>query len=734
MKSAPPARAVFRAALFLLAIDPLFYIATAATVAFCAFRMFFASQFFAAGAGSSDLRPFFAAVPAVSVLTVPLVAFRLRPLVRSDSLPVPPSVKFAALASAALAAFAVPLALLLAVPISVSFFGDVDAGQAAAGFLGVLLYGLSASSLSLMLFAAVRSAPAALLLSALALAAVGSAHLVPLYLPVGGIAGEILRNVSFSWRFDPFGKGIIDSRSVAFYALAPVVLGSLAVLAEFVRTGRKVPGLAALFLSLSVAFLGASSEIVHGRLDVTAARRFSVSALTRSLLEKLESPLRIVYYRSPELAARYPQTDDVLAFLGDFCANAPDATLSVEDADENASRLSSMGIRGQQLQSAAGNRVEFATVYSAVVLNYLGRQSVIPFVLSAATLEYDLAQRVQQLVSGRERRVLVVSGNGRTLSEDYRFVRPWLAARGFVPEECEAGGEAERIRALEKGDSLVVLGSSELGDEAAEEIVRAARRGVALLVATSPYSVPVEDAWDVSRADDRLVPLLAGLGFEFGDSMAADVSCFPLTMQSGEGAGAEYRTENYPLWLSILPQEGAPRGMTLFWASPLILDGGAEPVIETSDLSWVFEQSGVDGHEFQTDPFRIPKTAGECGAVPERLAVAARNGNVAVVADQYFVDAMMTGFISSDESGAADMRNFEFLCAELLRLRGDGELALLMEKARPTAALYKIPEEEFGAARSAVLLLHFALLPALVAAAFVLVSVKRRSAKKGGEL
>ncbi|MDY2842411.1 MAG: hypothetical protein SOT81_00265, partial [Treponema sp.] len=59
-------------------IDPLFYVSSVLTILFCAFRFFFVSKFFVSGIGSTDLRPFFSSIPYISIITVPLLALRLR--------------------------------------------------------------------------------------------------------------------------------------------------------------------------------------------------------------------------------------------------------------------------------------------------------------------------------------------------------------------------------------------------------------------------------------------------------------------------------------------------------------------------------------------------------------------------------------------------------------------------------------------------------------------------------
>ncbi|MBR0100727.1 MAG: hypothetical protein IJP90_13600, partial [Treponema sp.] len=125
---------LYKSALFSYLIDPLFYVSSLLTILFCAFRFFFGSKFFVAGLGSTDLRPFFNSVPLISILTIPLLSLRLRPLLLDDSIPVKPFQRFFSLATASFTAFSLPLLLLISIPLSVSRFGSVEPGQCLAGF------------------------------------------------------------------------------------------------------------------------------------------------------------------------------------------------------------------------------------------------------------------------------------------------------------------------------------------------------------------------------------------------------------------------------------------------------------------------------------------------------------------------------------------------------------------------------------------------------------------------
>lgn len=736
--------ALYRIALFAYLIDPLFYLASLVTVLFCAVRFFFLGRFFLMGTGTTDLRAFFTGIPYVSAVIVPLLVLRLRVLLGDDSLPVSPTARCSALTAAAFSAFAVPLILLAAIPICVSQFGSVDAGQVAAGFLGILLYAFAACAVAVLCFARFfPSAAVSVAVSALVLAAAGVLHFVPLYFSVGNAVASFCRAAGFSWHLDAAGKGIVDSRDVAFFLLVSFSAIMLAVRAEFRRTGRKGSALTSFLLVLTVGFSAVAFSRLSVRADLTAARRFSLSAATRTLVRELEYPLRITYFRSPELKRLYPQVADVADYLTTYCAQSPLLTIRFEKPDGD--RLNALGIQGQQIRTDTGTKTEFVTVYSAVLLQYRDQQTLIPFVLTADTLEYDLTRRVQDLVTQRPKKVLLAAGNGRSIPADYGYVEPWLNALGFMTEVIEDPGQiAEKTLAAEPGTALVMFGSSALTRQESAAIERAVFGGMPAVIATSPYSVAIEDDWSVTKnRADTLVPVLNSWGFAFAPALANDIANVPLMLQSADADALRY-TINYPLWLSLLPQESTQRGLTLFWASPLVLYENALPLLVTTSHAWPQTESTDPAHPFLTNAFTVPKTAREAGVESRPLIVGAycdgeiagyyetgkAHARVAVIADQYCAHSGMTAFTASEQG--TDFRNYDFLALTLLRLRGDDALAALLDKAGANTTLWKTADPTaFAAARNRTLFVLFVLLPLLIGAGAMATKTVRARCNRG---
>lgn len=439
--------------------------------------------------------------------------------------------------------------------------------------------------------------------------------------------------------------------------------------------------------------------------------------------------MRITYYRSKELKDFYPQTGDAEDFLLEYASQNPNFSLKIAKADEKI--LASYGISGRQIRSDTGTKTEFSKVYSAVVIQYLDQVSVIPFVLSNQNLEFDLTRRLEELIDEKSRNIFVIAGENFDLDEDFSYLKAFLTSDGFNVYEIEKSNILQALDSMEKirDGSILILGSSALTMEEAASIELAVKNGVPAVIMASPYSVDIKREWNLSKnPHDFLLPALNSWGFSFSKSLAADISSFPLTMQSGEGEAAEYVSINYPLFVSLLPQENAPLGGTLFWASPLDLYGNARPLFYSSPYAWKEKELNSEPI-FLTNPFTMPKSSNEAGAESGQLVLAGKiegkirgyyeggegsyESKVALIPSLYFCQNTTTNLISSQNGG--DFRNFEIVSNLFYDFNNQKELASLKNKGFTDSSLYKITApEEFEAVRKKVIFVVFAVIPLLI--------------------
>lgn len=752
-------RSFLKQRLYLSFTSPVFYVAAVIFTVFCAFQFFFMQNFFG-GNGTTDLHYFFSAIPYISILIIPALCIRTGGS-WEDTLPFTSAFSTIAYWTGVFAQFCAMLLPLAAVPLCVNLFGDVDAGAAAASFLLVILYAAAAVSCAVFFFSAIPSNTLAFVFSALVLAVTNSIHLVSRFAATSSVLMRFVQAASFSWHFDRAAKGILDSRDIFYFIAAALLFFLLTVLVREKRAGKtysKQERTQIFLAALIFVFASLNSGAYSFRLDLTASQKFTASPYIKKLLSAAESSVRITYYRSSVLSSLYPQTRDVYDFLTELAAdkNVSVCAVSPEKDSSSAAALEYYGIASQQIQTAGNNRTEFINVYSAIVIEYEGAWEVIPFILSCDTLEYDIAGRLEHLITGKKRYVTVLCGNGLSLKSDYSYVIPWLSAQGFICNEIDisAGRLSYQLeQSRNYGNLLLVLGSGALSDDDCMAIETYLESGGRVLFAVSPYEADIENSWHITKSrNQRLITLLSAFGTEFSPDIICDLSCARITMESYENADGSAASSahsaqlNYFQWVQLLPQENARQGITLFWPVEVrsFQENAVNLLFTSSSSHEMHPDTNSSDSLFETNPFILSNA----GYNPQKAVQKMRpvgvhvsdsvygfynagifdNVEYEVITDQYFVHSLMLGYIGG---AYGDYRNLDFLVNRLLRLNGEEELAVLQDSGASSAKnqfLYKVTDaESFRSARNQTIFCTFILNPLLIIAAGIASYILRKN-------
>lgn len=693
-----------------LCASPLYH--TAALLLYLAMtvRFFVLRHFFVYGAGTSDLRQFFAFLPYPCIVLVPAVGLFVHHASTERGfdalLPYSELQKSIASIACATAGFLMALIPWLLIPAVVDLFGDADIGQFTAGAAGSLLFIAAACALCDFLYRLLDGHDAlAFSLCALVMAVFS-------HIPKG-----------FLWLCGRFASGMLSPRDAMFYIAVLVFFLFLSEAAQAAKKGRRFAKddwqLLALELIVLVLLLIVPARL-HSSADISRSKAFSVSSYSRALFERAQSPVRIQYFVSPLLRRQYPQIADVRDYLSHFADTVPNAVFLERNADKQETQafLARMGVARQQQRTVSGNRTQYTDVYSAVVIEYLDDAQVIPFVAELQGLEYNIAARVGLLL-GESRKVALLAGNGMSLESDYYLVAPWLSMQGF---------EIVPFRENGSGTLLAVLGSGQLGQAECDSVLSHIDSGEGTLLMLSAHDIDIAGSWEpLQVADDTLIEALADYGISFRQEFVADIANVPVELEESvpenPASPPERRLINYPLWISVMPQEHAPRGATLFWASPLTLSGSAEQYLQSSQYAWLHApHSG-------TNPFLVEQSDAPAGAMTLAARLRSDGKNCIVVGDQYCLSTQATQYLNAQ--GQGDFRNFMFLADALLELNGEQDLLALKNRAARPTLLYKQSEPlEFIATAHAAQLILFVAVPALYVLGYLAaLALRRRRAK-----
>lgn len=763
-----PSLSLYKQYLFKLLISPVTYVTSVVVILFCSLQFFLGQQFFTE-AGSTDLHHFFSAIPYICIIAVPSMAVSLNARREEQSYPVNvliiPFVKFCALYTI----FFITMCCTIFVPIAVSFFGDVEVSQCICGYIGILFYFFAATSVSVFFITLIKVPSLSFVITALVLAIVNSAHLLPLYINLPAWFATLCRSLSFAWHFDAAGKGIIDTRDILFYIIVStsfILLSGMVIecnrgerLSLSSKRNRSFTGLVIL-TSIAAGLLFVDNTRIYKRFDTTRQKKFTVTEYSRTLLSEAEEPLSFTYYRSPSLIQLYPQVRDVRDFLDSYASSNSRCTVSIIDTskEEVASRLEKYGVQAQQIQTAGRDKTSYETVYSAIIISYLNKTEVIPFVLDTTTLEYDLSSRIASLVRGTKREVQVVVGNGLSLNEAYSYVVPWLESQGFSVYQKILLSQAtesnkDKVFSISTDMPLLVIGTSQFTSEDCERLEEAIISGEQVFIATTPYSVNIAGDWSVTQSNDKVCKLLSSMGIAFKNTLTADISNFRITFYSDTNsdgtAAANSRTEyvNYPLWPVLRPQQYALNGMTLFWPCAMTYENSNTeleknqnyiPILSTSTASW---QVSKTKDTFETNPFVVSKTSSQQDEKGPFIVACKLTGKIdgyyttgsgiskglIVFGDQY---AFSTDMLNYSSGTNGDYRSLDFLADSLLDLQGQGAILPLKNRNYATTSLYKISLADLHDYRLQTCLLTCGIPVVLLLVLLIVVIAKRKRMNK----
>ncbi len=355
---------------------PSFIILSILFEVFLAINFFIRQQFFT-GSGTTDLILFFSAVPYISIIAVPALCYKPGFSIYNDFIPLSSFKRELVIFLTRLILFCILILLLIPAILLVNLFGATDGGQIFTSLICLLFYGAAVISLCGFIQNAVSNKGSSLIISALVLAVFNSAHLFAVYIQLPDFLASLARSLSFAWHFDAAGKGILDTRDLfwlcgtsAFFLFLSNTLIQIKKGLQFSKT-LKLRHILLLLISLLIMLNG---NRWYTRIDFSKNKTYSISKYTKSLINRVESPVKITYYRSSSIAKLYPQIRDVADFLTEYASQSRKISLLIKDPDKDSqsrTTLENYGIASQQLRTVSGTSTEYLTVYSAIVIELI---------------------------------------------------------------------------------------------------------------------------------------------------------------------------------------------------------------------------------------------------------------------------------------------------------------------------------------------------------------------------
>ena len=345
------------------------------------------------------------------------------------------------------------------------------------------------------------------------------------------------------------------------------------------------------------------------RLDLTKNKAYTISKVSRNLHSEIPDYVHITYYLSGKLKTIVTSPGEIEDTLREYAAHSK-GKIRVTVRDPLKGNLAmvaeELGLQPRQVQTVEKDQASLVTVYSGIVIEYLDKTEILPWVISTDTLEYDLTSRIRSLVMDTERRLGVIVGDSfRQWREDFSFLNQTLAEAGYRVRLVQPGGEIP-----ENLPAIFVLGGVEDFDEwALYRIDRYIQLGGKVLFAVKGVYVDTASGSIEARPfsppqENNLLDMISSYGVTIKKELVLDRNALTLQYQTRLPSGAvQYRIVRYPLWIGVLANNGnsdhpvsaAFTGLDLFWSSPLELNPPSQveavPLFVSTKEAWSMLES-----------------------------------------------------------------------------------------------------------------------------------------------
>ena len=313
----------------------------------------------------------------------------------------------------------------LGIPIAVSTAGNMDWGAVASQYVGSVFLAGSLVSIGLFTSSLTRNQIVAFILGltlSMVLMIMGL-EIVAITMPSN--VANLLQLLSPITHFDNIGRGVIDLRDILYFITLITTFLSATFLIVRSRTlshetsqYRNLQlGVAGLIvLSILIGWFGSD---IKGRIDLTEDKVFSLSPATVQILNGLDDLLTVDIFMSADPPVQVsPVSRDVNDFLDDFEAGSNDKVKVVrhypEDDEKAERKANTAGVPPVQFNLHSQGELQIKTGYLGIILTYIDKREIIPFVDTIDGFEYRLASLTNKMLSDNQEKKTIgfTSGHG----------------------------------------------------------------------------------------------------------------------------------------------------------------------------------------------------------------------------------------------------------------------------------------------------------------------------------
>jgi len=248
-----------------------------------------------------------------------------------------------------------------------------------------------------------------------------------------GASGYTIEQMGMQLHYERISQGVLDTRDIIYF-ISIIVLFVFLTVIILKKPSRKIQlqyaGLALVCILVS-NWIGTKT---YGRFDLTADKRFTLSAATKNLVAQAEVPISIDVLLDGDFPSEFKRLQgETKQILEEFNAINPNIqhvfTNPLEEEEfrkETLEELQRLGLTPMEVTVQESGKTEIETVVPWAIMNYQNRSVKVALVknrMGATTeervnnsiqqLEYVFSDALKKLIHPKKHKIAVLKGNGQ---------------------------------------------------------------------------------------------------------------------------------------------------------------------------------------------------------------------------------------------------------------------------------------------------------------------------------
>ncbi|MBN2544883.1 MAG: GldG family protein [Spirochaetes bacterium] len=519
--------------------------------------------------------------------------------------------------------------------------------------------------------------------------------------------------------------------------------------------------ISSLFIAIMIIIIFVITKFFYFRFDLTKGNKFSISKPTVELVKKINNKLIIKYYYNDN-CREHVGMSKVVQYINDLLKEYKNYSkgyveiiseeLSTQRDREKLDELESKGLSYKSLSEASAGEARLSQGMSGIIINYEGKESVIPQIFTDVGFEYLIDKEIKKIINDNNANIgLILAYGNKSFENEYSYLKQILES------------EYSKTTIINSGENIptdinviMVIGAEQLTDYDVFKIDQFLMNGGKAFFTTSGINILYNQYSQIALPKDgKLFDLLNHYGITINKNLIGDNESYRAVPRS------ILEESRYPIWPIITgeninktnPIVKNFKNLGFFWVSSIDIDekikNNTEILLKTTNKAWEKKdrmELGLDNYKYPIEQgdkqfniacaFKgslesyykgkeIPKNENENIKYELGRKDSGNTQLVVISNDMFFENSILDSRLVTQSEINLLINSFDWLTEDLslIQIRDKKKFLNELDKVKPNT-------KQFDTRKNIVIAVSTYIMPFLIIAAAILINLLRYSRRK----